>query len=96
MKPHGACISVIATILLLLPLPGHAATPRTLVATVAHVTDGDTLVTVSENESMLSILLLGIYAPEIRHGSKPGQSYGEEAGHYLNHLIGRKTLRVDA
>ncbi len=30
------------------------------------------------------------------HGDKPGQPFGEEARDYLDHLIGGKTVRVDA
>jgi hypothetical protein len=40
--------------------------------------------------------LLGIDAPEIAHGTKPGQPFGEEARGYLDHLIGGKTVRMDA
>ena len=39
---------------------------------------------------------LGIDAPEVAHDNKPGQPYGEEARDYLDHLIGGKTIRVDA
>ncbi len=34
--------------------------------------------------------------PEIAHGTKPGQPYDEEARDYLDHLIGDRTVRVDA
>ena len=40
--------------------------------------------------------LLGIDAPEIASGTKSGQPFGEEARDYLDHLIGGKTIRVDA
>jgi endonuclease YncB( thermonuclease family) len=35
-------------------------------------------------------LILGIDAPEIAHGTKPGQPFGQEAQNYLDHLIGGK------
>ncbi len=35
-------------------------------------------------------------APEVPHGDKPGQPFGEEARDYLDHLIGGKTVRVDS
>ena len=38
------------------------------------------------------IRLLGIDAPEIPHGKKPGQPFGEEVRDYLDHLIRCKTV----
>jgi endonuclease YncB( thermonuclease family) len=76
--------------------PVHAATPRTLVAKVERVSDGDTITATSSNQTKLRIRLLGIDAPEVPHGKKPGQPFGEEARDYLDHLIGGKTVRVDA
>jgi len=73
-----------------------AATPRTLVATVERVADGDTLVALSSNGTKLRIRLLGIDAPEVARGTKPGQPFGEEARDYLEHLIGGKAVQVDA
>jgi endonuclease YncB( thermonuclease family) len=86
----------ITTVLLVLPHSAHAATPRTLVAKVERVSDGDTIVAISGNQTKLRLRLLGIDAPEVPHGKKPGQPYGEEARDYLDHLIGGKTVRVDA
>jgi micrococcal nuclease len=86
----------IVIVLLALVETVHAATPRTLVAIVERVSDGDTIVATSENATRLRIRLLGIDAPEVPHGLKPGQPYGEEARDYLDHLIGGKTIRVDA
>ncbi len=74
----------------------HAATPRTLTAKVERVSDGDTITAFTSNQTMLRIRLLGIDAPEVVHGEKPGQPYGEEARDYLDHLIGGKIVRVDA
>ncbi len=96
MKSHEARISIGATILLLLPLAIHAATPRTLVAKVERISDGDTITAVTNNQTKLRIRLMGIDAPEVPHGDKPGQPFGEEARDYLDHLIGGKTVRVDA
>ncbi len=50
----------------------------------------------SDNNTKLRIRPLGIDAPEIPQGSKPGQPFGEEARDYLDHLIGGRTVRVDA
>ena len=74
---------------------GHTATPRTLVADVERISDGDTLVAVSENKTKLRIRLLGIDAPEVPHGKKPGQPFGGEARDYLDHLIRGKTVQVE-
>ena len=74
----------------------HAASPRTLIAKVERVSDGDTLVAFSSNGTKLRIRLVGIDAPEASHGEKPGQPYGTQARDYLDHLIGGKTVRVDA
>jgi len=68
---------------------------QALVATVERVSDGDTVAAISENGTKLRIRLLGIDAPEIAHGTKPGQPYGEEARDYFDRLIGGKTVPVD-
>ena len=44
------------------------------------VSDGDTVTAISANSTRLRIRVLGIDAPEIPHGSKPGQPFGEEGG----------------
>ncbi len=76
--------------------PTYGSSPRTIMATVERVSDGDTIVATSGNGTKLRIRLLGVDAPEIMHGTKPGQPYGEEARDYLDHLIGGKSVRVDA
>jgi micrococcal nuclease len=81
---------------LVLATQATAAMPRTLVATVERVTDGDSVGAVTENGTKLRIRLLGIDAPELPHEGKPGQPYAEDARDYLDHLIGGKTIRVDA
>ncbi len=82
---------------LVLPLSSaHAATPRTLFAKVECVSDGDTITAITSNQTKLRLRLFGIDAPEVPHGDKPGQPFGEEARDYLDHLIGGKTVRVDA
>ncbi len=90
-----AFIAVAASLLLLLS-SGHAATPRTLVAKVNRVSDGETVIAISDNGTKLRIRLLGIDAPEVANAAKPGQPYGEEARDYLDHLISGKAIRVDA
>ena len=72
------------------------ASPRFLSASVQRVADGDSITALSDNGTKLRIRFLGIDAPQIPHGDQPGQPYGEEARDYLDHLIGGKTVRVDA
>ena len=64
-------------------------------ATVERVSDGDTLVAITANQTKLRIRLLGIDAPETAHGKKAGQPFGLEARNYLDHLIGGKTVKVE-
>ncbi len=80
--------------LFLLLSSAHAATPRTLVAKVELVSDGDTITAVTSEGTKLRLCLLGIDAPEVPHGDKPGQPFGEEARDYLDHLIGGRTVRM--
>lgn len=96
MNPCRACLSAVAALLLLLPLSTHAGSPRTLTATVERASDGDTVIATSANGTKIRLRLLGIDAPEIPHGRKPGQPFGVEARDYFDHLIGGKTVRVNA
>jgi endonuclease YncB( thermonuclease family) len=73
----------------------HAATPRTLVAKVERVSDGDTVIATTSNQTKLRIRLLGIDAPEVPNGAKPGQPFGEEARDHLARLIGGRTIQVE-
>jgi len=95
MEAYRVCLSTLAALLLFLPLSTYAATPSTLVATVERVSDGDTVIAITANQTKLRIRLLGIDAPEVGHGKKPGQPFREEARDYLDHLIVGKTVRVD-
>ncbi len=95
-KPSWVCFFFLVSALLLILRASSAAAPRTLVATVERVSDGDTVTAVTSNQTKLRLRLLGIDAPEIPHGNKSGQPYGEEARDYLDHLTGGKTVRVDA
>jgi len=72
-----------------------AATPRSLVATVERVTDGDSVIGITDNGTKLRIRLLGIDAPELPYNGKLGQPYAEDARDYLDHLIGGKAVRVE-
>ena len=98
MRTWTPCLILLSFLAVLISLveASHAASPRTLVAKIERVSDGDTITGVTSNQTKLRIRLLGIDTPEIPRGPKPGQAYGEEARDYLNHLIGGKTVRVDA
>ena len=95
MKTRRICLSSIATVLLLLPLFTHATPPRTLTAKVERVSDGDTITALTSEGTKLRLRLLGIDAPEVPHGKKPGQPFGEEARDHLARLIGGRTIQVE-
>jgi len=59
-------------------------------ARVEHVYDGDTFRTARGEK----VRLLGINAPEITHGSEPGQPLGGAATRTLRALIAGKTVRL--
>ncbi len=92
----ASALFIVVLSLLVLPQSLAAASPRTIVAKVDRVSDGDTLVATAANGTKLRIRLLGIDAPEILHGDKPGQPFGQKARDYLDHLIGGKTVRVES
>jgi len=69
--------------------------PPHLIATITRVSDGDTVTATDARSTKLRIRLLGIDAPEIAHGNKPGQPFGEEARQYLDYLIGGKIVQVE-
>jgi len=95
MRVHRTLTVIAVSLGVLLPAT-HSATSRTLVATVQRVSDGDTITAITSEGTKLRLRLLGIDVPEVPHGKKPGQPYGEEARDYLGHLIGGKAVRVDS
>lgn len=82
------------TLLLLLAASAYPATPLSLAAIVERVSDGDTLVATTADQTKLRIRLLGIDAPENANGTKVGQPFGQEARDYLDHPIGGKSVRA--
>jgi endonuclease YncB( thermonuclease family) len=92
----GHIFSFLSLLFLASVLPSSASTPRSFVVTVQRVSDGDTIIALTADGTKLRLRLLGIDAPEIPHGKKDGQPFGEEARDYLDHLVGGKTVRVDA
>jgi endonuclease YncB( thermonuclease family) len=79
-----------------LTAPGRSTPPRMVPATVERVADGDTLTAFSGNATKLRIRLVGIDAPEIRHGRAPGQPFGAEAHDYLKRLVEDRPVRVES
>jgi endonuclease YncB( thermonuclease family) len=75
-KVPPAALLVLYTTLLI--SPSRAATPRTIVASVERVSDGDTVVAHASNGTKLRVSLLGVKAPEVLHSENPGQSLREE------------------
>jgi endonuclease YncB( thermonuclease family) len=90
----GAPLVALGVALLPALRPATAAAPPALLAKVERVSDGDSLVAVSENGTQLRFRLLGIDAPAVPHGNLPGQPWGEEARDHLTRLIGGRTVRV--
>ncbi len=63
-------------------------------ARVERVADGDTVTAYTANHTKLRIRLLGIDAPEIRHGAQPGQPFGEDAKAYLTKMVRGQQTQV--
>jgi micrococcal nuclease len=80
--------------LLLLALPSHAVI-RTVEGTVTKVSDGDTITVVTAEGTKLRTRLYGIDAPEIPHGKKSGQPYGEDAKRALTAMVLGKKVRLE-
>lgn len=67
-----AFMAFVTSILLLVP-SALAATPRTLVARVNRVSDGDTVIAITSEGTKLRIWLLEIAIPETTNRKKPGR-----------------------
>jgi micrococcal nuclease len=60
---------------------------------VTHVADGDTITIELPNGSKESVRFLGINAPEIKHGLKPAQCFGDETKEYIKkRLLNQKVM----
>ncbi|MDP3048488.1 MAG: thermonuclease family protein [Thermodesulfovibrionales bacterium] len=76
---------------LLIPIQLFALTGK-----VIQVKDGDTvLIAHAEGGQFFICRLYGIDTPEIQHGKKPGQSYGDEAMKELKQLILGQVVDVE-
>ncbi len=74
---------------LLLVASAHVATSRALIFIVERISGGDTIVAIADNRAKFRLRVLDIDGPEIAHGTKPGQPFGEEARQYLDHQCHR-------
>lgn len=97
---HHAVGIILATALALLPHTSAAqafpslSSARFLQATITHVADGDILTARTKESTKLRIRLAGIDAPEIPHGTTPGQPFGNDATRFMAHLVLGKTVTV--
>jgi endonuclease YncB( thermonuclease family) len=66
--PHCFCHCIQLFSLLL--STAQAATPRTFVATVKRVSDGDAITAITSNGTKLCTRLLGIEAPQVSHAKR--------------------------
>lgn len=89
-------LSLFAILLLLsLPLAAYAAKAETLQGKVMQVKDGDTVVVSPVNGGQFfTCRLYGIDTPEITHGKKSGQPYGNEAAKELKRLVLGQTVEI--
>lgn len=74
---------------------GHAATVRTVTATVTRIADGDTVQAVTPEGTKLRVRLYGIDAPETEKGKIPGAPFGSASKSYLAALLDGKSVRME-
>lgn len=93
--PLKQLLTVLAALVVLSALSGHAAPIRTVTATITTITDGDTVQAITPEGTKLKVRLYGIDAPETPKGKIPGEPFGNDARDYLVTLISQKTVRVE-
>ena len=76
LKGRRLLYPLIALAFLTTTVPAIWADSRSLVAIVQHVSDGDTIIAMTADGTTLRVRLLGIDAPAIPHGNKPGHRFG--------------------
>lgn len=87
---------VLSILLILLFRVSDLPVNRTLSGVVHKVSDGDSVTVFTPEGTKLRVRLFGIDAPEVPHGRKPGQPFGEQAQQALERkLLGKPvTLEV--
>ena len=88
----GLVMTALLACLCLAAVPVEAQ--RVTVAAVVQVADGNTLTARTKDGAELRIRLLGIDAPEVAQGKRPGQPFGREARDYLDRQITGKGVRL--
>lgn len=89
-------ISKYLLLIFMIPAICFASQGKSLSGKVMQVKDGDTVViSPEEGGQFFTCRLYGIDTPEIAHGHKPGQSYGEEAEKELKSLILGQNVQVE-
>ena len=93
MINHRSHISILLVLIFLtaFAFPSNADI-RTVEGFVRKVADGDTVTLVTRDGAKLRVRLYGIDAPEVWHGEKLGQPYGEEAKRALAGKVLRKNV----
>lgn len=80
----------------IIPTLSFASQAKSVSGKVMQVKDGDTVVIQPEDGGQFfTCRLYGIDTPEITHGRKPGQPYGEEASKELKKLILGQHVQVE-
>jgi endonuclease YncB( thermonuclease family) len=94
VSPRSRDTSLLVLIVLVaFALPSYAYI-RNVEGFVQKVSDGDTVTLITRDGSKLRVRLYGIDAPEVRHGRKPGQGFGEEAKRALAGKVLRKDVTL--
>ena len=89
MSRYRLCMLLIV----LVALPAGAQ-ERTIEGKVVHVSDGDTVVVITEDRERLVVRLQAIDAPEKQSDRWPGQAYAEQSKLHLARLVRGKRVRL--
>lgn len=85
----------LACLLLVVFVAMPAAGQEQLVdAKVVHVSDGDTVVVITDDRQRLVVRLRAIDAPEKNREGRPGQAYAEQSRLHLARLVRAKPVRL--
>ena len=76
----GLALWLTASVVFYLAVPARSASSRSLIATVQHVADGDSVTAISDNGTKLRIRLLGIEAPEVAIIESPASPLAKKHG----------------
>jgi len=88
-------LSIFAVLAILCASAGHAASLRTVTATITKISDGDTVQAITPEGTKLKVRLYGIDAPETPKGNKPGEPFGDISRDYLASLVSQRSVRME-